>query len=143
MPVAARDTALTPMPDTFDYVIANMVFMDIPDYLPALHNCISALKSNGGLIFSLLHPCFEEAGSEWSKKYYVEVRDYFEKRVVEQTHGYFVHRPLSFYINSVVQEGCILQKVIEPRLEDEIARQYQAERYRHVPGYVVIYATKI
>lgn len=26
----------TTLPDTFDYAIANMVFMDIPDYLPAL-----------------------------------------------------------------------------------------------------------
>lgn len=134
---------LSPMPDTFDYVIANMVFMDIPDYLPALRNCIAALKSNGGLIFSLLHPCFEESGSEWSKKHYVEVGDYFEERAVKQTYGYYVHRSLSFYLNSVVQAGCLLQKVIEPGLEETIARQYQAERYFHVPGYIVIYATKL
>ena len=135
-------SSLSPMPSTFDYVIANMVFMDIPDYWPALRNCIASLKSNGGLIFSLLHPCFEESGSEWSKKHFVEVRDYFEERVVKQTYGHFVHRPLSFYLNSVVQAGCVLQKVIEPRLEDAIARQYQAERYRSVPGYIVMYATK-
>lgn len=135
-------STLSPMADMFDYVIANMVFMDIPDYLPALRNCISALKSNGGLIFSLLHPCFEESGSEWSKKHYVEVRDYFEERVVKQRYGYFVHRPLSFYLNSVIQEGCMLQKVIEPHLDDAIARQYDAERYGSVPGYIVIYATK-
>ena len=135
-------STLSPMPDMFDYVIANMVFMDIPDYLPALRNCISALKSNGGLIFSLLHPCFEEPGSEWSKKHYVEVRHYFEEQVVKQTYGFFVHRPLSFYLNSLVQEGCALQKVIEPRVDETIAQQYQAERYFHIPGYIVIYATK-
>jgi 2-polyprenyl-3-methyl-5-hydroxy-6-metoxy-1,4-benzoquinol methylase len=134
---------LTPMLNRFDYVIANMVFMDIPDYLLALRNCIASLKSNGELIFSLLHPCFEESGSEWTKKQYVEVRDYFEERVVKQTYGHFVHRPLSAYINSVVQAGCMFQKVIEPRLEDTIARQHQAERYWHVPGYIVIYATKL
>ena len=30
----------------FDIVIANMVFMDIPDYEVAMHNCIAVLKSD-------------------------------------------------------------------------------------------------
>src|SRR5581483_432363 len=45
----------TPLLNTFDFAIANMVLMDIPDYMSALHNCIAALKNNGKLIFSLLH----------------------------------------------------------------------------------------
>ncbi|MFL5654570.1 MAG: class I SAM-dependent methyltransferase [Ktedonobacteraceae bacterium] len=130
------------VPNTFDYVIANMVFMDIPDFLLALRSCIATLKREGGLIFSLLHPCFEESGSAWKEKGFVEVRDYFQERMVQQTYAHFIHRPLSTYINSVVQEGCTLQKVIEPQLDEAIARQYQAERYCHVPGYLVISATK-
>src|SRR6266702_177023 len=31
-------------PEVFDYVIANMVFMDIPDYISALQHCVEALK---------------------------------------------------------------------------------------------------
>ena len=50
-------------PQEFDYVIANMVFMDIPNYIAALQHCVEALKPKGGLIFSILHPCFEEAGN--------------------------------------------------------------------------------
>ena len=132
----------TPTLSTFDYVIANMVFMDIPDYLSALHNCIAALKTGGKLIFSLLHPCFEEAGSEWQKKGYVEIRDYFQERAVKQTYGYFIHRPLSTYLNSVLQEGCSIQNVIEPQLDNTIVLQHHAERYMHVPGYIVICAIK-
>jgi len=132
----------TPMLSTFDYVIANMVFMDIPDYLPALRACVASLKTNGGLIFSLLHPCFEESGAEWQGKGYVEIRDYFRERAVKQTYGHFVHRPLNTYLNTVVQEGCTLQKVIEPQLDEAVAKQRHAERYWHVPGYIVIYATK-
>lgn len=127
---------------TFDYVIANMVFMDIPDYLPALRNCIAALKPGGGLIFSLLHPCFEESGREWQKKGYVEVRDYFGIYQVPQTYGYFFHRPLSTYLNDLIREGCTLQTIVEPQLDETIAREHQAERYARVPGYIVIYATK-
>ena len=66
-------SSLNYLQGNFDYVVANMVFMDIPDYEAAVQNCIAALKRNGGLIFSLLHPCFEESGAEWAKKGYVEV----------------------------------------------------------------------
>ncbi|GHO85869.1 class I SAM-dependent methyltransferase [Dictyobacter formicarum] len=129
-------------PQTFDFVIANMVLMDIPDYEPALKNCVAALGNQGGFIFSLLHPCFEEAGSQWQEKGYVEVRDYFRERAVKQTYGYFIHRPLSTYLNSVIEAGCTLQRIIEPQLEKTIAELHHAERYWSVPGYIIIFATK-
>lgn len=129
-------------PKAFDFVIANMVLMDIPDYEPALKNCVAALGNKGGLIFSLLHPCFEEAGSKWQEKGYVEVRDYFREHAVKQTFGYFIHRPLSTYLNSVIEAGCTLQKIIEPQLEKTVAELHHAERYWSVPGYIIIFATK-
>jgi 2-polyprenyl-3-methyl-5-hydroxy-6-metoxy-1,4-benzoquinol methylase len=132
----------TPEPERYDWVIANMVFMDIPDYLPALHNCVAALKPGGGLIFSLLHPCFEESGSAWAGKGYVEIRDYFCERPVAQSYGYYIHRPLSAYLNSVIQAGCAIRQVIEPQMDEETAARLQAERYACVPGYIVIYAVK-
>jgi 2-polyprenyl-3-methyl-5-hydroxy-6-metoxy-1,4-benzoquinol methylase len=131
-----------PTPNSFDVVIANMVFMDIPDYEAALRNCGTALRPTGKLIFSILHPCFEEAGSAWKAQGYVAVRDYFRERAIEQTYGYFIHRPISTYLNSVVRAGCLIQQVLEPQLEPAIAAQYDAERYTWVPGYLVIFATK-
>ena len=135
-------SAWSPTPEAFDAVVANMVFMDIPDYLPALHNCVAALKQGGRLIFSLLHPCFEESGSTWVGKDYVEVREYFQERAVPQGYGHFIHRPLSTYLNSVIQVGCAIQQVLEPPLDHEIAQRLQAERYAHVPGYIVISTVK-
>lgn len=129
-------------PNMFDYVIANMVFMDIPDYVPALLNCVAVLKSNGVFIFSLLHPYFEESGVEWKKKGCVEMRDYFRERAVKQDYGHFIHRPLSTYLNAVMRAGCTLQQVIEPQLEKAVALQYDAERYWHVPGYIIVSATR-
>lgn len=130
-------------PKQFDYVVANMVFMDIPEYLPALLNCVSALKPGGGLLFSLLHPCFEETGAAWKNKGFVEVRDYFHERAVKQRYGYFIHRPLSTYLNSVIQAGCTLQQIIEPQLEKSIAEGSDAERYWSVPGYIIVFATRL
>jgi 2-polyprenyl-3-methyl-5-hydroxy-6-metoxy-1,4-benzoquinol methylase len=131
-----------PNPGSFDFVVANMVLMDIPEYTPALTNCVAALRPNGGLIVSILHPCFEEAGSAWKDQGYVAVRDYFEERAIKQTYGYFIHRPLSTYLNSVIRAGCTLQQVIEPRLAHTIAVQHHAERYWSVPGYLVLFAIK-
>ena len=131
-----------PTPESFDIVIANMVLMDIPDFISALQNCIKALKKEGKLLFSILHPCFEESGSAWTSKGFVEIRDYFKERIVKQRFGYFIHRQLSTYINSVIQAGCVIQEIIEPQLDEKIAIQYQAERYANVPGYIMILARK-
>lgn len=141
--VQADLSSWTPPPDPFDAVIANMVLMDIPDYEPALKNCVAALASQAGLIVSLLHPCFEEAGSAWREKGEVSVRDYFRERAVKQDVGYFIHRPLSTYLNSIMSAGCLLQKVIEPQLEHAVAQLHQAERYWFVPGYLVVFATRL
>lgn len=132
----------SPTPEAFETVVANMVLMNIPDYLPALRNCVTALKQGGRLIFSLLHPCFEESGSAWASKGYVEVREYFQERAVPQGYGHFIHRPLSTYFNSVIQAGCTIQQVLEPQLDHDVAHRLRADRYVHVPGYIVIAAVK-
>ncbi|MBV9231878.1 MAG: class I SAM-dependent methyltransferase, partial [Chloroflexi bacterium] len=141
--VQADLSTWTPPSEPFDAVIANMVFMDIPDYEPALNHCVAALVGQGGLIVSLLHPCFEEAGSSWKEKGYVEVREYFRERAIKQEYGSFIHRPLSTYLNSIISAGCQLQRIIEPQLEHTIADAHHAERYWLVPGYIVLFATRL
>jgi 2-polyprenyl-3-methyl-5-hydroxy-6-metoxy-1,4-benzoquinol methylase len=126
----------------FDYVIANMVLMDIPDYQAAIHNCIASLNNNGIFIFSILHPCFEETGSEWTKKRYVEVSEYFQERAIKQNIGYMFHRPLSAYMNFVIQQGCNIRSIIEPQLDTEVADRYGNDRDLHVPSFLVIEAVR-
>lgn len=129
--------------DMFDCVVANMVFMDIPDYQAAMYNCIAALKHRGIFVLSLVHPCFEESGSEWDRKGYVAVREYLRDFAVQQNYSYLFHRPLSAYINFLIQEGCTLRAMIEPRLDESVAQQdARLDRYVHVPGYVVIHAAR-
>lgn len=131
-----------PTPESFDVVIANMVFMDIPDYEAALKNCVAALRPGGRLIFSILHPCFEEPGAAWREKGFVAVQEYFQEQAIKQTYGYFIHRTLSSYINSVIRAGCAIDQLLEPQLQAEIAALHNAERYASVPGYLIIAATK-
>lgn len=119
-------------------------FKDIADYKTAMHNCIVALKSGGSFIFSLLHPCFEEPASEWTKKGYVEVKEHLQEYIAPQNYAYLFHRPLSAYINFVIEEGCFLRKMLEPQLSADIAMQDKlAERSLHVPPFVVIHTVRM
>jgi len=131
--------------NTFDIVIANMVFMDIPDYETAMHNCIAALKQGGTFIFSITHPCFEEAASEWNQKGFVAVHDYLNDYTMESGYAYAFHRPLSSYLNLVISEGGVLQNIVEPKLREEIVQQYGIVHTRncYVPQFLVIACTKM
>lgn len=130
--------------DTFDVVIANMVFMDIPDYQTAMHNCIVSLKCGGSFLFSITHPCFEESSTEWNKKGYVEIRGYLQEFAIPSQYGYWFHRPLSTYLNFMLSEGCTLQRLVEPQLSEEVVKQYGTQHTRnvHVPQFFVVYAQK-
>ncbi len=130
--------------ETFDAVVANMVFMDIPNYEAAMHNCIIALKQGGNFIFSITHPCFEESATAWAGKGYVEVREYLQEFTRPSTYGHWFHRPLSTYLNLVIREGCTLQRIIEPQLAQAlIAGDAARERNVHVPQFLIVHATRV
>ena len=85
-------STLTLFDAAFEVVVANMVFMDIPDYQAAMHTCIRALKPGGQFIFSLLHPCFDEIDSPhfvkgYAAKGFVRVDEYLHEFVVQQRVG--------------------------------------------------------
>lgn len=127
----------------FDAVIANMVFMDIPNDEPAFHNCVEVLASGGSLIFSLSHPCFEEESARWGEHEYVAVHEYLREYLIPQTFASRIHRPLSHYLNLVARSGCILRQVIEPGLDAEFVQLGpQYARNHHVPNFIVMHATK-
>jgi 2-polyprenyl-3-methyl-5-hydroxy-6-metoxy-1,4-benzoquinol methylase len=126
----------------FDCVIANMVLMDIPDYEPAMRNCIAALKPGGDFIFSLSHPCFEASSSEWARKGCVEVREYLHDYAIAQTISSRFHRPLSSYLNLILRAGCVLRHMVEPQLSVDVARQLGNDRDVHVPSFIILHATK-
>jgi 2-polyprenyl-3-methyl-5-hydroxy-6-metoxy-1,4-benzoquinol methylase len=132
----------------FDIVVANMVFMDIPDYQPAMRNCIRALKTGGRLVFSLLHPCFDEMDKPdfekgYATKGYIRIDEYLHEFSVQQKFGHYIHRPLSEYMNLVIDEGCAIGKVIEPTLTDEgLAVLGENNRNVHIPNFIVISASK-
>jgi 2-polyprenyl-3-methyl-5-hydroxy-6-metoxy-1,4-benzoquinol methylase len=127
----------------FDSVVSNMVFMDIPEYEKAIQKCIASLKSKGACIFSISHPCFEDAGDEWENNKQLVVKEYFKKYEVQRNHGYSFHRPLSTYLNFIIESGCEIVRMIEPQLSERIAKEnVQGQRDVHVPSFIIIHAIK-
>lgn len=133
---------LAPPPDLFDIIILNMTLMDIPDYQRAFVACVGALAPGGLLVLSILHPCFdEEAMSAWPERRRVRATSYFDEAERPQTHSPFFHRPLSAYINLVVDSGLTIVRVIEPRLTSATAAAIN-DRDQHVPTFLAISASK-
>ena len=127
----------------FDVVVANMVLMDIPAYEAAIHCCVAALAPGGDFIFSLAHPCFEESSPAWDGKECVVVREYLAEYVIPQTIAPRFHRPLSRYLNHVIDAGCALRHIMEPQLGEEWANLGPAyERNVHVPSVILVHAAK-
>jgi len=120
-----------------------MVFMDIPSYESAIHNCIDSLKSHGSFIFSISHPCFEDIGDQWEENKQVIVKEYLKDYEIKRHHAYSFHRPLSTYINLIVESGCEIIKMVEPKLDEAVAQKNpRGQREAHVPSFVIVHAVK-
>jgi tRNA A58 N-methylase Trm61 len=61
----------------FDAVIANMVFLDIPDWTSAMNACADSLVAGGLFVFSIVHPCFEQLSTSWREHGEYRIRGYF------------------------------------------------------------------
>ena len=124
----------------FDAVIANMVLLDIPDFRPAIANCLAALRPGGAFIFSLEHPFTDVAGRG---ELPFPVSDYFTERAFPRTHGDNFHRTLETYIDAVADCGGVIARIKEPRLAEAVARLHPERAWASkLPAFLVVQARK-
>ena len=130
--------------DPFDAVVANMVFLGIPDWAEAMRACIDALAAGGLLVFSITHPCFEQLGSSWREHGEYRTREYFAEYEIAERYASDFHRPLSAYLNQLASLGCYLREVAEPALDPGIAAAAgpDAEACVHLPNFLVVAAER-
>jgi 2-polyprenyl-3-methyl-5-hydroxy-6-metoxy-1,4-benzoquinol methylase len=127
----------------FDAVVANMVFLDIPDWAGAMKACITALTPGGLFVFSIIHPCFEQLGPSWREHGEYRIREYFAEYEIPGPHASNFHRPLSAYLNELVRLGCHLLEVDEPALDPATAAAGgSAEAYVHLPNFLIVAARR-
>jgi SAM-dependent methyltransferase len=128
----------------FDLVVANMVFMTIPDWRTAMRHCIEALRPGGLFVFSLTHPCFEQARESWLQAGHVAVREYASTYEIAGSYAPDFHRPLGDYLTEVSSLGCRIAQVVEPALAPHLVAEGPegADVYIHVPPFVIIEAAR-
>ena len=131
----------------FDFTVAFMSLMDMPEVKLALAEAFRVLRPGGFLQFSIEHPCFttphrETLRDERGRAYAREVGDYFQERDGETQEWVFSSLPqkmredlrpfrvprftrtLSEWLNLLLDTGFVLERVGEPYPDDDVVRKY-------------------
>jgi SAM-dependent methyltransferase len=117
--------AALPFPDSsFDTAVACLVFEHIDDVDRAVAEVGRVLAPGGRFLFFLNHPLLQTPGSGWIddrilNEQYWRIGPYLvEDTTLEQVDNGvwipFIHRPLSRYVNALVNEGMLITKMLEP-----------------------------
>lgn len=127
--------------EPFDAVICNMVLHAIPNWRPALAACVAALKPGGRLVISVVHPAFEGLWTTWRQHGDYRLTRYLSEYEIEAEHASDFHRPLSTYLNAIIESGCRLTTIIEPGLDPQVAEESGIEgieAYVDLPNFMII-----
>ena len=128
----------------FDAVVASMVFMGVPRWRDAMRRCVESLSPGGSFVFSLTHPCFENARGSWQEHGAVVVREYLHEYEIDVPYAADFHRPLSQYVNHLISLGCDIVELCEPGLDPAaaVAGPDGLQAYVHVPPFVIVAARR-
>lgn len=111
---------------SFDAAVACLVFEHIDELDEAIREVARVVATGGKFLLLLNHPLLQTPGSGWiddqildPPEQYWRVGPYLNEaatteEVQKDVHIRFLHRPLSRYINSMIQAGFELVEMIEP-----------------------------
>lgn len=109
-----------------DAVVACLVFEHIDDVDTALSEVARVLKPEGQFSFFLNHPLLQTPGSGWIDDHIIDPPEQYwrigpylvETESIEEVEKdvfiRFLHRPLSRYINSLIANGLVIERMLEP-----------------------------
>jgi len=146
---------------SFDFIMATMSLMDMPNQDIAFREAFRVLKGGGFLQFSITHPCFQTVGMRWIKdetgrKVAMACGDYFfppEEWIDEWTFGaapaelkerfpkfktpYF-RMTLSKWLNMLIGTGFVLEEFTEPYADDEVLKAHPEQYDTRVVAFFLI-----
>jgi ubiquinone/menaquinone biosynthesis C-methylase UbiE len=156
-----------PFPDeTFDFAVALVSLMDVPEFDRALGEAFRVLRPGGFLQFSITHPCCDvphrrKVLDDDGEAVAMELGGYFtgsSGAVLEWIFGAAppeervkyppfrqpqLHHTLSEWLNALAKAGFHVEKAEEPRASEAMISQFPEERDSHVwPFFLVMRCRK-
>ena len=145
----------------FDFVMATMSLMDVPETKKAVQEMWRVVKPGGFVQFSISHPCFSTPKWDWEcdaegHRVALKCGDYFERLngdVVEWIFGAtppdlrqklpkfripVFTRTLSEWLNLFIDTGFVLEQFVEPKADDETVKRYPSLADTQVIAYFLI-----
>ncbi len=111
---------------SFDAVVACLVFEHIAEVDDAIREVARVLRSGGRFLFFLNHPLLQTPNSGWIDDHVLDPPEQYwrigpyliEDETIEEVEKDvfipFIHRPLSRYVNALVDAGLVLRRMLEP-----------------------------
>jgi ubiquinone/menaquinone biosynthesis C-methylase UbiE len=130
----------------FDFVMATMSLMDMPDHEKAIGEAFRVLTPGGFLQFSIIHPCFStrhfrSVRNDSGRRIAVECGDYFNvfdgdieewifsaappelRQGFEKFKVPRFTRTLSGWMNLLIDTGFVIERLLEPCADDETIKR--------------------
>lgn len=112
--------------ESFDAVVACLVFEHIRDVDDAIAEVARVLVEGGRFCFFLNHPLLQTPNSGWIDDQFLDPPEQYwrigsyliEDETVEEVEKDvfipFIHRPLSRYVNTLAANGLMIERMVEP-----------------------------
>jgi SAM-dependent methyltransferase len=141
---------------SFDAVIACLVFEHIRDVDDAIAEVARVLRPQGRFLFFLNHPLLQTPNSGWIDDQILDppeqywrigaylVEDESLQEVEKDVFIPFIHRPLSRYVNAMVDNGLVLRRMEEPAPPPGfLARAEEYAEAASIPRLLLLDAVKL
>ena len=128
---ARSEAATLPFADaSFDAVVACLVFEHIREVDEAIAEVSRVLQPGGRFCFFLNHPLLQTPNSGWIDDYVLDPPEQYwrigaylveqesDEEVEKDVFIPFIHRPLSRYVNTLAENGLLIERMLEPSPPD-------------------------